>query len=73
MLFNPLLFLAGLLVGIFLVCTMSPEQKIVMKYPTPENGTTIYKDGNGVCYKYDSAEVSCETEKAKLKEYPVQA
>ncbi len=72
MLFNPLLFLAGLLVGIFLVCMMSPEQKIIVKYPTPENGATVYKDGNGVCYKYGSTEVSCDAEKAKLRDYPVQ-
>ena len=52
---------------------LSPEQKIVVKYPTPENGGTIYKDGNGVCYKYASSEVSCDADKSKVKDYPIQA
>jgi hypothetical protein len=71
MLFNPLFFLAGLTVGIFLVCSLSPEQKIVVKYPTPENGGTVYKDGNGVCYKYNSAEVKCDGQ--AVKDYPIQS
>lgn len=73
MLLNPAVFLLGLLVGIFLVCTLRPEQKVVLRYPTPENvGNTTYRDGNNVCYKYSSEEVSCDAEKSKVREFPVQ-
>jgi hypothetical protein len=73
MLFNPAVFLIGLSAGIFLVCMMRPEPKVVLRYPTPENvGNTTYRDGNAVCYKYTSEEVSCDAEKAKVREYPIQ-
>jgi hypothetical protein len=73
MLLNPAVFLLGIVVGIFLVCMLRPEQKVVLRYPTPENvGNTTYRDGNSVCYKYTSEEVSCDAEKSKVREYPVQ-
>jgi hypothetical protein len=51
---------------------IKPTQKIVYKYPTPENaGKIIYKDKNGICYKYTSKELDCDKNVARLKTYPL--
>ncbi len=73
MLLNPAVVLLGLLVGIFLVCTLRPEQKVVLRYPTPENvGNTTSRDCNIVSYKYPTAEATCEAEESKVREFPAQ-
>jgi hypothetical protein len=65
-------FLIGLLVGIVGIYFVKPEGQIMMRYPTPENvGSTVYKDKNGVCYKYDAKGVDCDKNQDRLKTYPV--
>jgi hypothetical protein len=72
MIFNPFIFLAGLVAGIFLVVTMRLKTKEVIRYPTPENvDSTTYRDKNGVCFKFKSEEVSCDENKEKVTEYPL--
>ena len=72
MIFNPFVFLAGIIAGIFLICTMRLKAKEVIRYPNPENvDTTIYRDKNGVCFKFKSEEVSCDENQANLKEFPL--
>ena len=44
-----------------------------MKYPHPTNvDGNVYKEKNGVCYKYASKEVNCDENEATLKPYPLQ-
>ena len=65
-------FLAGLVIGVIAIMFIKPESTIVFKYPTPENcGKVIYKDKNGVCYKYSSNDVDCDKNETKLKDYPL--
>ncbi len=46
--------------------------KEIIRYPNPENvNNTIYRDKNGVCFKFKSEEVSCEDNNAALKEFPL--
>lgn len=72
MIFNPFIFLTGIIAGIFLICTMRLKTKEVIRYPTPENsGSTLYRDKNGVCFKFKSEEVSCDEHKDKVTEYPL--
>ena len=72
MIFNPFVFLAGIIAGIFLICTMRLKTKEIIRYPNPENvDTTIYRDKNGVCFKFKSNDVSCEDNASAIKEFPI--
>lgn len=39
---------------------MKPSPKIIMKFPSPTNLSTKYKDQSNNCYKYKSEEVKCD-------------
>jgi hypothetical protein len=73
MIFNPFLFLAGIVLGIFVVCAIRLKAKEVIRYPHPSTSeTTVYRDKNNVCFKFKSEEVVCNDNKDKLKDYPLQ-
>lgn len=62
----------GLIVGVISVIFIKPQQTIVHKYPTPETaGKDIYKDKNGVCYKYASTKLDCDKNESRLKDFPL--
>ena len=43
-----------------------------MKYPTPETvDKLVYKDKNGICYKYVTKEVNCDANESRLKSFPL--
>jgi len=65
-------FIGGIVIGIIAIMFLKPEQNIVFKYPTPDNcGKVLYKDKNGVCYKYTTKEVDCDKNQSKLKDFPL--
>ena len=73
MIFNPFLFLAGIITGIFVVCAIRLKAKEVIRYPHPSTSeTTVYRDKNNVCFKFKTDEVSCSENKDKVKDYPLQ-
>ncbi len=62
----------GLVIGVVAVLLIKPQENIVYKYPTPEtSGKLIYKDKNGVCYKYTAKEVDCDKNESRLKDFPL--
>jgi len=64
--------LLGLLLGIIGILFIKPEQSITYKYPTPATAEkTIYKDKNGVCYRYEPKEVDCDKNEGRLKDFPL--
>ena len=64
--------LIGLIVGVVAILMIKPQHNIVYKYPTAENaGKIVYKDKNGVCYKYSSKEVGCDANESRLKDFPL--
>lgn len=64
---DPLVFLISLFVGLAYAYFSSPEPQVVIKYPTPFNiKDTIYRDKNGVCYKYKIREVDCPNDRSKI-------
>ena len=66
----PLIF--GIVIGIVAVLLIKPEKNVVYKYPTPDTaGKLIYKDKNGVCYKYNAKQVDCDKNESRLKSYPL--
>lgn len=66
----PLIF--GIIIGIVAVLFIKPEKNVVYKYPTPDTaGKLIYKDKNGVCYKYNAKQVDCDKNESRIKEFPL--
>lgn len=66
-------FLTGFLVGVVGLLFWKQNPQIVYKYPHPTTvENTVYKDANGVCYKYKSDEVNCDKNESTLKQYPLQ-
>ena len=62
----------GLLVGVVTVVMIKPQQNIVYKYPIPDTADKIiYKDKNGVCYKYKATKVDCDKNESRLKDFPI--
>lgn len=65
--------MVGIAIGYLVVFHYKPAPLIVHEYPHPENvNERVYKDNNGVCYKYDSKEVDCDKNEESLKVYPLQ-
>lgn len=65
---DPFTFLVSLGVGIFFSYIVSPQPKVIYKYPTPANsGKVTYVDDAGVCYKYKSTQVDCPSDTTKVK------
>ena len=70
---NPLVFFIALAIGLFACYITSPTPKIVIKYPTPDNGGLVtYMDEASNCYQYKVKEIPCPKDKSKIKEVPVQ-
>ncbi len=66
-------FLVGLGFGLVLVIFWKQTPDIVKAYPHPSNvEKNVYRDPNGVCYKYQSKEVDCDKNEGTLKAYPIQ-
>ena len=56
-------FLSSLAIGLFLNYILSPEQKVIYVYPTPENSNKIlYKDQVDNCYKSKPTIVKCNND-----------
>ena len=73
-LFNKLnypVFLLAFSIGIFIVYITKPRQKIVIKYPTPNEimPDYQYQDDADNCYKYMAEKVECT---GKEKQIPIQ-
>jgi hypothetical protein len=64
--------ICGIVIGIIAVILIKPQQNVVYKYPTPEtSGKDIYKDNNGICYKYIANKVDCDKNESRLKDFPL--
>lgn len=67
-------FLIGLVVGIIGIYYVKPEAVVSIQYPTPEKATSsIYRDKNGVCYKYETKKVNCDANEGRMKNFPIGA
>ena len=68
--FIPLI--VGLVIGVIAILFIKPNKNIVHKYPTPESANKlVYKDKNGVCYKYSAKQVDCDKNESRLKDFPL--
>jgi hypothetical protein len=65
-------FLIGLFLGLFLIYydVNLPSEKIA-KWPHPTNADKlVFKDKNGLCFKFEFNEIDCKTEGLTIKDYP---
>ena len=68
----PVLILA-LAAGLFFSYIIKPQTDIIYVYPTPENVDKIqYKDNGDTCFGFTSEDVTCPSNQAKIRHYPVQ-
>lgn len=67
-------FLIGIAIGLCIVLFYRPPPQIIYEYPHPQNiKNRVYKDTNGICYKYNSQKVDCDANESTLKSYPIQS
>ena len=67
-------FLTGLAAGLVVLVFFKGEKRVVYEYPHPDKkDARIYRDSNGICYKYNVSEVDCDKNEATLKQYPIQS
>ena len=58
--------------GIFFVYILKPAPIIIIKFPNIENaGKLIYKDRNGTCFVYETKEVDCNKNEARIRPFPL--
>ena len=63
------LFIISLYVGLFFCYILTPEPRIVIKYPTPDNiNDVIYIDNSDNCYKYNAHIVNCPSDLSKISD-----
>jgi len=68
----PVLIIA-LSIGLFFSYVIKPNTDIIYVYPTPENIDKIqYKDNGDNCFSFISEKLKCPSNKAKIRQYPVQ-
>ena len=67
----PIYFLLSLFIGLFFTYTLTPTPDVIIKYPTPEDTETIYKDDVDNCFKFISKEINCPRNN-EIKEIPIQ-
>jgi hypothetical protein len=62
----------GIIIGIIGIIFVKPSKNVVYKYPTPENsGKLVYKDKNGICYKYNAKQLDCDKNESRIKDFPI--
>lgn len=69
---NPVAFFISFFIGLLICYIMEPDQKIVVKFPSPINADKIiYKDIDNSCYKIKASKESCPIDKNLIKEQPL--
>ena len=66
-------FFISLFIGIMITYVLAPPKKYVIAYPTPETADKkIYQDDANQCYKYESKEIQCPSDKTKIHSAEIQ-
>jgi hypothetical protein len=67
------IFLISMAVGLLFVYLSNPEPTIIYVYPTPDNAGQIeYRDKADNCFKFESKEIQCPSDKKLIKTIPIQ-
>lgn len=68
---RPLYFFAAFAAGLMICYAITPAPRVVLKFPTPYNDSTVYMDGASTCYKYAAEKVACPIDKASIRAQPI--
>lgn len=69
---NIKIFLIALFIGLIYIYIDKSKEKIIV-YPTPSNINEIqYKDKSDNCFEYNLEDITCPSNKSKIKEIPIQ-
>ncbi len=67
------IFIISLAIGIFVTYITIPNTQKIIVYPNPDNiDRLLYKDKADNCFKFSSKEVTCPTDKDKIRSYDIQ-
>lgn len=67
-------FLASLVIGLFLVYITSPSTRTIYVYPTPDNVDLLqYKDKTDNCFNIQQTEMACPKNESEITEIPAQS
>jgi hypothetical protein len=70
--FNIYAFVFGIIIGIIGIYFVKPEQTQIVRNPHPDNvGKLVYKNKNGICYKYTAKKIDCDKNESRLSPYPL--
>jgi hypothetical protein len=68
---SPIYFFISLGIGLFVVYIMSPQPKVVFKFPSPYNaGKVTYRDGDS-CFKVEAEQTECPFDQSLIKPQPL--
>ena len=71
---NVPVFICSLAIGIFFVYIVSPDNRIIYVYPTPDNIDILqYRDKTISCFELKQSEVSCPKDETLISKIPVQS
>jgi len=66
-------FLLSLSIGLLFAYLSTPPPTIIHVYPTPDNVNEMeYIDKANNCFKFDSKEVKCPSDRSLIKKIPLQ-
>lgn len=61
--FNVFAFFIAFCIGMFYVYANDPQERAIIKYPTPYNvNKLVYRGEADNCYKFKTQEVECKSE-----------
>jgi len=67
------IFLFSLTIGLLFAYLSMPAPTIIYVYPTPDNVNKVeYVDKANNCFTFSAKEVTCPTDKSKIKNIPIQ-
>lgn len=69
---NVKIFIASLIVGLFLSYMTAPPQQRIYVYPSEENMESVqFKDVTGTCFSFEPVEVNCPSD-SEISRVPIQ-
>jgi hypothetical protein len=70
---NILYMILGIVIGIIAQFVIIPEKRVIVKYPEPSKADTmIFRDSNGICFKFTASEVDCIANEKILQDFPLE-
>ena len=71
---NLKIFILSFMMGCIFIYLSPIKTKTILVYPTPQNHNLIqYTDSANNCFQFTPTEISCPSDKTKIKTIPIQS